>query len=224
MDQVKIGQFLKELRKEKNMTQASLAEVLNVSGRTVSRWETGNNMPDISLIVELAEFYQVSIPEIINGERKSGNMNQETKDTALKIAEYSKNKFKIEMSKIVSILMMVFGVFIMCSALAIFPNESSWGCIYAIIGAVILTVGVYINTKTILIKIKHRMLIVIGCIIILFGLFTISDYIAVSQFNQVPRFCYIKSYGADVIEYKTLFFTAVQKNPGTENEEVEIVK
>ncbi len=96
MDQIKIGQFLKELRKEKNITQEALAEVLNVSGRTISRWETGNNMPDIGLLVELADYYEVTIPEIINGERKSETMNQETRDTAIKMAEYSKNESKVE--------------------------------------------------------------------------------------------------------------------------------
>ena len=55
MDQKKIGGFLKELRNEKNVTQEQLAEVLNVSGRTVSRWETGNNMPDISILVDIAD-------------------------------------------------------------------------------------------------------------------------------------------------------------------------
>ena len=57
MDQKKTGQFLKTLRKEKQITQEALAEILHVSNRTVSRWETGSNMPDISLLVELAEFY-----------------------------------------------------------------------------------------------------------------------------------------------------------------------
>ena len=73
VDQKKIGSFLKELRKEKGITQEEFAEKLNISGRTVSRWETGVNMPDISLLVEIAEFFDVSIPEIINGERKSEN-------------------------------------------------------------------------------------------------------------------------------------------------------
>ena len=80
MDQQKIGRFLKELRKAKNLTQEQLAERLNISGRTVSRWETGNNMPDISLLVELAELYDVSIPEIIDGERKSETMEKEVKE------------------------------------------------------------------------------------------------------------------------------------------------
>ena len=94
MEQKKIGSFLKELRKEKNLTQEQLAEKLNVSGRTVSRWETGSNMPDITLLVELADFYEVTIPEIIDGERKSETMNQETKEAVMKVADYSNEEKK----------------------------------------------------------------------------------------------------------------------------------
>lgn len=54
VDQKRIGRFLKELRKEKGLTQEQMAERLGVSGRTVSRWETGSNMPDISLLTEIA--------------------------------------------------------------------------------------------------------------------------------------------------------------------------
>ena len=100
MDQQKIGGFLKKLRKEKNLTQEQLAEQLNVSGRTVSRWETGSNMPDISILVELAEFYDVSIPEIIDGERKSETMKEEVKETALKLSDYAETinqKIKIRL-------------------------------------------------------------------------------------------------------------------------------
>ena len=69
MDTIKIGEFLRELRKEKNLTQQELAEKFMVSNRTISRWETGTNMPDISLLVEIADFFEVDIREIINGER-----------------------------------------------------------------------------------------------------------------------------------------------------------
>ena len=224
MDQKKVGLFLKTLRKEKNITQEVLAETLNVSSRTVSRWETGSNMPDISLLVELSEFYQVSIPEIINGERKSEKMNQETKDIAIKMAEYSKNELNTEKREIISALLMVFGVFIIISALAIFPNESSWGSIYAIIGGATLTVGIYFIIKFVLVKRVLRILSVVGCVIVLFGIFTVSDYIAVSQFQQVPRFSYEKSYGEDIVEHKTLFYTVIQKNPGTANESIDIAK
>ena len=143
MDQVKIGSFLKALRKEKNLTQEKLAEQLHVSNRTVSRWETGSNMPDISMLVEIADFYDVSIPEIINGERKSEKMNQETRDTAAAMAEYSRNEVKNGKLKVVGILLAAFGLFVIISALMMFPSESSWGSIYSILGSIILVVGVY---------------------------------------------------------------------------------
>ena len=89
MDQKKIGIFLKELRKEKGITQEQFAEVLGISGRTISRWETGSNMPDISLLVEIADFFDVSIPEIINGERKSEKMNEEVREVAETLSDYA---------------------------------------------------------------------------------------------------------------------------------------
>ena len=90
MDQIKFGIFLKELRKEKGLTQEQLAEQFHVSGRTVSRWETGSNMPDISILIELADFYEVDIREIIDGERRQNEiMKKDVKETALKVAEYS---------------------------------------------------------------------------------------------------------------------------------------
>lgn len=224
MDQKKVGLFLKALRKEKNITQEVLAEALNVSGRTVSRWETGSNMPDISLLAELSEFYQVDISEIIDGERSSGKMDQETKNTAVKMAEYSKNALKTEKWKIISALFMIFGVFIIISALAIFPRESSWGGIYAIIGGGIFTAGIYFRLKSAAIKRSLRVLAAAGCLLALFGIFTVSDYIAVSEFQQVPRFSYEKSYGDRVVEHKTLFYTVIQKNPGAADERIEIAK
>ena len=89
MDQKKIGNFLKELRKEKNWTQEQVADKLGVSGRTISRWETGAYMPDLSLLVDIAEMYDVDVRDIIEGERKDINMNSEVKDVAVKMADYS---------------------------------------------------------------------------------------------------------------------------------------
>ena len=90
MDQIKVGSFLKDLRREKGITQEQLAEELGVSGRTISRWETGNNMPDIGLLVEIAEYFDVSIPEIIKGERKSEDMKEEAKEVAETMSDYAK--------------------------------------------------------------------------------------------------------------------------------------
>lgn len=96
MDMKKIGCFLKTLRKEKGLTQEQLAEELGVSGRTVSRWETASNMPDLSILIQLAEFYNIEIGEILDGERKDKNMDKEFKETLRSVADYSaanKKKF-----------------------------------------------------------------------------------------------------------------------------------
>ena len=59
MDLKKTGNLLKELRKENKLTQEQLAEKLNVSGRTVSRWETGSNLPDLDILIELADYAEI---------------------------------------------------------------------------------------------------------------------------------------------------------------------
>ncbi len=94
MDTIKIGNFLRELRKEKNLTQEQLADVFNVSARTVSRWETGSNMPDISILVEIADYYDLDVREILNGERT--NALPAGSSSIKDIAEYAdKDKEKL---------------------------------------------------------------------------------------------------------------------------------
>jgi Predicted transcriptional regulators len=94
MDTIKIGNFLRELRKEKNLTQEQLADVFNVSARTVSRWETGSNMPDISILVEIADYYDLDVREILNGERS--NALPAGSSSIKDIAEYAdKDKEKL---------------------------------------------------------------------------------------------------------------------------------
>ena len=122
MDQKKIGKFLKELRKEKGITQEEFAEMLYVSGRTVSRWETGTNMPDISVLVDIAEIFDVSIPEIINGERKSEIMEKEVKETMLTLSDYAeainqKIKGRLFILTVFAIVGMILFVVIECAGL-----------------------------------------------------------------------------------------------------------
>ena len=110
MNQQKIGTFLKELRNEKNLTQEQLAEVFGVSRRTVSRWETGSNMPDLTLLVEMADYYDVDLWELLDGERKSKRMNKELEETVLKVADYTNEQKRklLRMMQWYQILYMVF--------------------------------------------------------------------------------------------------------------------
>lgn len=92
MDQKKIGAFLRELRKEKRLTQERLSESLGVTNRSVSRWENGVNLPELDLIIELARFYEVSIEEILDGERKNEMVDKKTEQILLKAADYESNE------------------------------------------------------------------------------------------------------------------------------------
>ena len=114
IDQIKIGGFLRELRKEKELTQEQLAEKFGVSSRSVSRWENGNTMPDLSILVELADFYEVDIKEIIDGERKSETMNKEEKETLQKVADYAETEKKLVVKRKCTVTFIGTLIFALC--------------------------------------------------------------------------------------------------------------
>lgn len=89
MNQQKVGQFLKQPRSEKAITQAELAERLGVSNRSVSRWENGTTMPDFDLLMEMAQYYGVEVGEILSGERRTSEGAEKSEELMLHIAEYN---------------------------------------------------------------------------------------------------------------------------------------
>ncbi len=84
MDLNNIGQFLRQLRKEKNLTQEQLGDCLGVAGKTVSRWETGNYLPSIDMLQALSRFYGITINEILSGKRLSESQYREAAEENLK--------------------------------------------------------------------------------------------------------------------------------------------
>ena len=126
MNQEKIGRFLKQLRMEKQLTQEKLSETLGVSRRTVSRWETGNNLPDLSILVELADFYDVDLKEIFAGERNQNMMNEEEKDTLKQAAAYTERRKKKNMRRM-HILFIIGCISMACYLLILFfgPEQST---------------------------------------------------------------------------------------------------
>ena len=98
MDQKRIGSFLKELRKERGLTQEQLAETLGVSNRSVSRWETGTNMPDFDLLMQIARYYDVTVEEILDGERREKTADLESDAALQKVADYG-NMEKLKFSR-----------------------------------------------------------------------------------------------------------------------------
>ena len=76
MNQERTGKFISELRKQKGMTQKELAEQIGVSDKTISKWECGNSIPDISYLDALCNSLDVSVNELLSGERLSKESNR----------------------------------------------------------------------------------------------------------------------------------------------------
>jgi transcriptional regulator with XRE-family HTH domain len=95
MDTVKTGAFLKELRKERGLTQEQLGEKVGVTNKTVSRWETGNYMPPVECLSILSDLYGVSINEIVSGKRLAAEELPDAAEDNLKNAlELSEQSYK----------------------------------------------------------------------------------------------------------------------------------
>lgn len=124
MDQIKIGALLKDLRKEHNLTQEEIAGKFGVSQRSVSRWENGNTMPDISVLIELADFYNVDLREILNGERKAVNMDEDMKETLVMVADYTEEQKKKIAKSLGSKILVCAAAFIILSVFFLFHLEN----------------------------------------------------------------------------------------------------
>ena len=144
MDTVKIGEFLKALRKSKGYTQQEVAEALYVTQKTVSRWENGEGIPDINIIVSVAEFYEVTVDELLKGERKNKEQAEYT------IKQKSKSKFKLIDNKLSSKQNIFFIVstsvicffFMLCLILGLLVNEVA--ALIIISFGLLIGLGIYI--------------------------------------------------------------------------------
>ena len=86
MDQVKIGKFIAACRKKANLTQMQLAEILNITDRAVSKWETGKAMPDSSIMLALCGILNISVNDLLSGEIVSvDNYNKELENNLLEM-------------------------------------------------------------------------------------------------------------------------------------------
>lgn len=125
MDQKRMGLFIKALRKERELTQEQLAEALYVSSKTVSRWETGSSLPDLLMLQNLADYFEVSITELINGERDENNTTE--KETMRKLSEYSDRKERQGFQKLWWIIVIALAaviVVLVCFLLRSCPKEN----------------------------------------------------------------------------------------------------
>ncbi len=222
MNQEKIGKFIAECRRKKNMTQQELAEKLGVSDRTIGNWENGRNMPDLSLFKPLCDELDISLNDLMSGEVvKSKEYQEKLEENIINTISYTNKKLENK-NNIIGLLLIIFGVLISLSAIAIFPSESSWGAIYSVFGAIISLLGVSRFTK----KLNHskRLICNFGYFIIFIAVLFIIDYIGVINIHQAPRFSLVKVTGDNVIYYDTLFYDVVRCNVDSDNETFTVIK
>ena len=216
MNQEKIGKFIADCRKNKKLTQSDLAEKLGVSDRTVGNWENGRNMPDLSLFKPLCDELDITINELLSGEKIPKEKYQEKfEENIINTIDYSSKKLKISNSTI-GIILLVVGVIMSLTAMTSFASDSSWGSIYSVIGVIISLVGInklLKNKKT-----KFKLSISILYFILSLGILMLIDYISVINLNQLPRFCNTKTWSDQVIECTNPFYNAYLINRDTQNE------
>ncbi len=118
MNQIKIGRFIAECRKQNNLTQMQLAERLGITDRAVSKWECGRTMPDSSLMLELCDILNISVNELLSGERIIlENNNQKNEQLLLDMTKELERKNKTIWTSMwaimtVSIIALIAGIFI----------------------------------------------------------------------------------------------------------------
>ena len=214
MDTLKIGRFIAKMRKEKKMTQEELARLLGVTNKTISRWENGNYMPDLSLLKPLSEALDISLNELLSGE-KDINI-QKANENIFNITNYS-NLIINKAFKNIYIALMFFGLFLIISALLVTSPESSFGSIYTAIGLCIFIVGFNGCLKKY--KVIWQWTLTLGITVLSLGLLLFFDYLNVVENKSVPRFRLSVTYTSDdVIEYNTLFYKVFRINHDTLNE------
>ncbi len=141
MDQIKIGKFIASMRKEQSMTQRQLADVLNISDKTVSKWECGNGMPEVALMLPLCEVLRINVNELLSGERLDGaDYQRKAEENMMELVrEREESKKKIILAVVVCVLTILSGVtIILVSGLL---EMSTWLRAVLIAIAAIVTVG-----------------------------------------------------------------------------------
>lgn len=108
MDQIKIGKFIAEMRKEQNLTQIDLAEQLGISNKTISKWECGNGMPDYAVMESLCNILKINVNELLSGERlPSKDYSKKAEENIMSLMQESSESYKREKREM---LLVVLGV------------------------------------------------------------------------------------------------------------------
>ena len=214
MNQEKIGRFISEQRRKKNMTQSELAEKLGVTDKSVGNWENGRNMPDLSLFKPLCTILDITINDLLSGEKISKEKYQEKfEENIVNTIDYSTKKIG-KYSSLIALLLVIFGLFVAISAITIFPSESSWGSIYSVLGVMLFVIGISKLTKGL--KYYYRLIIIAILMIGSLSILMFTDYINVKLNNEAPMFrsstLYLADDNGDILYYDAPLYNVIKCN------------
>jgi transcriptional regulator with XRE-family HTH domain len=222
MNQEKIGKFISECRKAKRITQSELAEQLGVTDRSVSNWENGKNMPDLSLFKPLCEILNITINELLSGEKiNKDNYQEKLEENIINTINYSNKKLE-QKNQLIGLILLLFGFLISTLGLMAF-NLDTHACSFSIVIGIILgTIGFYklIKTKSYIKNITCLVLFFIGYVAVIL----LFDYIGVAYNKRPPIFSTTITTIDDTIYYDTIFYDVVRCNKNQKNETFKIIK
>ena len=207
MNQVKIGKFIAELRKEKDLTQKDLAEKIGVTDKAISKWENGRGMPDVSLLRKISEVLGITVNELLSAEKI------DDKDKAKKLEENYfcavDSKIKLQNDVAGHILLKFFGYVLLLIAYGYFDTEPfGWVNTFIIVGIILIGFASYKLVKiwNLVAKIVYVSVVCLALIIVILQLdFHHVDDIEISH----PHFYYKKIEKGTCIGYKTLTYGCI---------------
>ena len=215
MNQEKIGKFISELRKEKKLTQQELAERLGVTDRSVSNWENGKNMPDLSLFKPLCEILNISINDLMNGEKiKSEEYQVKTNEIMINTINYSNDKIKSNILRN-GIILIVVGLVITLFASSVYRGGLNNSATYIMLGGIVSLIGVSKISKKL--YYSKRFIINFGYIILFFVVVFIIDFFYVKVNNEIPNFYLRANSSNNVVYYDCIFYDVYVVNDYTNN-------
>ena len=145
MDQIKTGKFISQMRKEKGLTQKQLADMLRISDKTISKWETGRGLPEVSFMLPLCEILGISVNELLLGEPVAEkDYKQKTQEVIMDLVrEREENKKKVILSVAVTLVTLLASLTIIMVA-GLLQMEEGLRIVLLVIGLAVLLGGLFV--------------------------------------------------------------------------------
>ncbi len=196
MNQEKIGKFIQNLRKEKSMTQQELAESLGVTDRSISNWENGKCMPDLSLFKPICDIFGITINDLMSGERiDKKDYQNKLEENIINTSIYNKDMF----DRTGYIVYTCIGILLYTLSIIFWEMDNNLPTIICITSIIFINLGIFKLLKKEVSK-------SIGCIIITIFLMSIPIFILEPDSiatNNVPKIYYYKKNKDNITAYKT---------------------